>query len=355
MTNLRIGDRSIGRGAPVLIIAEIGVNHDGSVERALELVDLAADCGADAVKLQVFRAQTLLHRSCRLAAYQERSGAERDPAEMLRKYELSPDALRRISTHIRKRRLLPIATPFSPTDIPTLASLNLAAVKIASPDLVNRVLLQGAASLLLPFLVSTGAATLDEIDATVGWLRDWQTPFALLHCISSYPTEACDAHLSWIGDLHMRCGVHVGYSDHTTDTTCGAFAVAAGARFVERHLTYDCRAPGPDHSASSDPDRFARYVELIRQAEAMLGSPGKRVLSCEEDVRTVSRQSLILQRQVPARESICRDDLTVQRPGTGISAAEIDDVIGKRAVRDLPAGAMLSWEMIGGEPMRRSA
>jgi N,N'-diacetyllegionaminate synthase len=355
MTNLRVGDRFIGLDAPALIIAELGVNHDGSVDRALEMVDLAADCGADAVKLQVFRAQTLLHRSCRLAEYQERSGAPSDPAEMLRKFELPPDALRTIAAHIRKRGLLPVATPFSPTDIPTLATLNLAAVKIASPDLVNRVLLREATSLSLPLLLSTGAATLEEIDHTVGWLGEGQTPFALLHCISSYPTEAQDAHLSWISDLKTRFGVPIGFSDHTTDITCGALAVAAGARLIERHLTYNRSAPGPDHCASSDPEEFARYVTLIRAAEKMLGSGGKRVLPCEEDVRTVSRQSLILRRDVPARASICRDDLTVQRPGTGISAARIDDVLGKRATRDLRAGAMLTWEMIGGEPMRRSA
>ncbi len=355
MTNLRLGNRTIGPNAPVFIIAEIGVNHDGSLDRALELADLAADCGADAVKLQVFRAQTLLHRSCRLAEYQQRPGAARDPAEMLQKYELSAEALLTLADHIRKRNLLPIATPFSPADIPTLARLNLAAIKIASPDLVNLVLLREATSLSLPFLISTGAATIEEIDRTLDWLREWNTPFALLHCISSYPTETADTHLNWIGELQAMCDVPIGYSDHTTDTPCGALAIAAGARFVERHLTYDRTASGPDHSASSDPEQFARYVQLIRRAETMLGSRGKRVLACEEDVRSVSRQSLVLQRHVPARASICRADLTVQRPGTGISAARVDDLIGRQAMRDLPAGAMLTWEMIGGEPMRRSA
>jgi N,N'-diacetyllegionaminate synthase len=355
MTDLCLGTRTIGRDEPLFIIAEIGVNHDGSVDRALQLVDLAADCGADAVKLQVFRAETLLHRSCRLAEYQEQSGVAHDPAEMLKKYELSAEALLAVSDRIRKRSLLPIATPFSPADIPTLARMNLAAIKIASPDLVNRVLLREATSLSLPLLLSTGAATLEEVDRTLDWLREWKTPFALLHCISSYPTESQDAHLNWIGELQAMCDVPVGYSDHTTDTTCGALAVAAGARFVERHLTYDRDACGPDHSASGDPEQFARYVQLIRRAEMMLGSGRKRVLACEEDVRSVSRQSLVLQRHVPARATVCNADLTVQRPGTGISAARINEVIGLQAMRDLPAGAMLTWEMIGGEPMRRSA
>lgn len=352
---LLLGEKTIGPGSPVLVIAEIGVNHDGSADRAIELVNIAADCGADAVKLQVFDADRLLHRSCRLALYQERSGAPRDPAEMLKKYQLSASDLQRISRHIRDRGLLPIATPFSPTDVPTLETLDLAAVKIASPDLVNRVLLRCAAKLALPLLISTGAAALSEIDTTIGWLRDWKSQCALLHCISSYPTEAADANLAWIGELLARYAVPIGYSDHTTDTLGGALAVAAGATFVERHLTYDCAARGPDHAASSDPDAFAKYVKLIRQAEVMLGNGGKRVLPCEQDVRAVSRQSLVLQRDVPAGRMIGRDDLTAQRPGTGISAGRIEEFLGKRAARDLHAGTMLTWEMVGGESTLRSA
>jgi sialic acid synthase SpsE len=355
MTKLKLGGKLIGPGAPVLVIAEIGVNHDGSVERAIELVNIAADCGADAVKLQVFDAERLLHRSCQLAAYQERSGAPSDPAEMLKKYQLSSPGLQKISQHIRDRGLLPIATPFSPTDIPTIEQLNLAAVKIASPDLVNRVLLRVAAKLSLPLLLSSGGATLSEIDETVGWLREWESPFALLHCVSSYPAEAADANLAWIGELSERYDVPIGYSDHTIDTLGGGLAVAAGATFVERHVTYDCSAPGPDHAASSDPAAFAQYVRLIRQAHTMLGTRGKRVLPCEQDVRAVSRQSLVLQRNVGAGRIIGRDDLTAQRPGTGISAARIEEILGKRATRDLPAGSMLTWEMVGGETARRSA
>ncbi len=355
MTNLCIGEKSIGNDHPVLIIAEIGVNHDGSLDRALELVDLAAECGADAVKLQIFRADTLMHRSCRLAEYQSRAGVPRDPAKMLRGYELSHDALHTITSHIRSRGLVPLATPFSPGDIKTLASLGMAAVKIASPDLVNRVLLHSAANLSIPLLLSTGAATLEEIDTTMRWLGDWRIPFALLHCVSSYPTEARDAHLHWIGELRERYQVQIGYSDHTTDAFGGALAVAAGARFVERHLTYDCQAQGPDHAASSDPEQFATYVELIRQTETMLGSGGKRVLPCEEDVRSVSRQSLVLQAQVAAGQKIRREDITVQRPGTGISAALIEEVIGRRAVRDLSAGTLLEWQMIAPQESRRSA
>jgi sialic acid synthase SpsE len=336
---MNIGDKTIGPGEPVLVIAEIGVNHDGSVERALDLVQIAADCGADAVKLQIFRAQTLLHASCRLAAYQE--GCATDPAEMLRRYELSEDGLARIVNQIREIGLVPLATPFSPRDVETAAKLNLPAIKIASPDIVNRLLIEEAAKLERPMLLSTGAATMEEIEQAVGWMS---TPFALLHCVSSYPTAAADAHLGWIGELQRRFEAPIGYSDHQTDSISGALAVAAGACILERHLTYDRTACGPDHAASSDPADFARYVAGVRAAETMRGAGAKHVLDCERDVRSVSRQSLVLCRDVPAGREIVRNDLTVQRPGSGISPALVDSIVGRRTASDLSAGTMLQWD-----------
>lgn len=327
---MNIGDKTIGTAEPVLVIAEIGVNHDGSVERALELVRIAGQCGADAVKLQIFRAETLLHSSCRLAAYQE--GCAADPAEMLRRYELSADELKTVVDRIRAMGLLPLATPFSPADVATAAHLDLPAIKIASPDIVNRLLIEEAAKLERPMLLSTGAATMEEIEQSAGWMR---MPFALLHCVSSYPTSAADAHLGWIGELAQRFDVPIGYSDHLTDSIGGALAVAAGACFLERHLTYDRNAFGPDHAASSDPADFARYVHGVRIAETMRGVGPKRVLDCERDVRSVSRQSLVLHRDVPAGREIVREDLTVQRPGSGISPARVDSVVGRRAACDL--------------------
>src|SRR5205823_3593976 len=144
--------------------------------------------------------------------------------------------------------------------------------------------------------ISTGASTLEEIERAVGWLHELRAHFALLHCISSYPTESADANLCWIADLANRFNVPVGYSDHTTDVLAGALAAAAGAVVIEKHLTYDRSAAGPDHAASFDQGEFAEYVKLIRRAEKLRGSGGRRVLDVERDVRTVSRQSVVLRR-----------------------------------------------------------
>jgi N,N'-diacetyllegionaminate synthase len=330
----------------VLVIAEIGVNHDGSPAAAMELVHAAKRAGADAVKVQLFEAQRLVHPSAEFAEYQTSRTAEATPAEMLRRYELGDDAVRLLAGEARKLGLLFLATPFSPEDLKLIAALNLPAVKIASPDLVNKPLLRAAAELRRPLLISTGAATMEEVTRAVAWLRNWGADFALLHCVSSYPVPDEAAHLGWIGELGARFGVAVGYSDHSNEISAGALAVAAGASFIEKHLTLDRRAEGPDHAASFDVAQFAQYVRQIRRAEAMLGVGGKRVLDIEEDVRRVSRQSLVMKSDVPAGQTVSAAHLTVQRPGTGVPAAEIDRFAGRVAQRELRAGELASWDMV---------
>ena len=342
---MQIADRQIGHEHRTFVIAEIGVNHDGSVRRALELVDLAAAGGADAVKLQLFSADRLMNDAAQFATYQKSRVDAQSPAAMLRQYELSTLDTLRVVDAIRTRGLVPIATPFSLDDVDSVVSLNLPAIKIASPDLVNRPLLSRAAETGLPLLVSTGAATMGEVAIATDWLTDLRATFALLHCVSSYPTTQADANLQWIGEL-ARFGCTVGYSDHTTEPLAGALAVASGARIVEKHLTYDRGAAGPDHAASADPIGFAQYVNAIRLADAMRGVAGKRVLDCEQDVRKVSRQSLVVARALRAGERVVETDLIVQRPGLGIPAAQWPIAIGKTLRRDVPAGTMLSWEML---------
>lgn len=334
---MRIGP--IDTDQRVLVIAEIGVNHDGSVDRAIDLVRHAKSAGADAVKLQVFKAERLMNRAARFAEYQVGRTDAQDPVAMLRQYELSDESLAKIAGEASALGIAMIATPFSPEDVSRVVSVGAAAIKIASPDLVNMLLLQHACDAGLPLIVSTGAATAAEIETSVDWLRSRTNQFALLHCISSYPTPADDANLIWINDL-SRFGVVAGYSDHTDQLLAGAFAVAAGARIVEKHLTYDTEAVGPDHSASFEPREFGEYVAMIRLAERMRGTPGRRVLKCEEDVRSVSRQGLVAKRGIVGR-TIAIDDLTTQRPGPGVSQALLDAVVGRTPTRPIAAGQFI--------------
>jgi len=332
-----------GGGDRVLVIAELGVNHDGSPAKAIELTDAAATAGADAIKLQVFSAERLLNASAEFAAYQV--GLADSPRDMLRKYELKDDEFRRIAVYARRRGLAVIATPFSPEDVERIAAWDLSAVKIASPDLVNWPLLREAAAIGKPMLISTGAATMLEVKRTVSWLTEWHTTAALLHCVSAYPVEDELAHVSWMRELR-RFGCAVGYSDHTTDELAGAVAVAAGAAVIEKHLTLDRDASGPDHAASADAAGFSRYVKLIRRAEKLMGNGEKRVLEIERDVRRVSRQSVVARRGICAGAAIQEEDVTVQRPGIGIGAAEFPGVIGRAAQCDVAAGTILTEAML---------
>ena len=177
MSELRIDGRVIGPGQPTFVIAELGVNHDGSVQRALDLVRIAANCGADAVKLQLFRANILMHPSGGLAEYQKARVKDQSPVDMLRRYELPAADLRKIVALIRELKMIPLATPFSPADLETVENLRLPAIKIASPDVVNHPLLSAAAGLGRPLLISTGAAMIEEVDQAVQWVRQWRVPY----------------------------------------------------------------------------------------------------------------------------------------------------------------------------------
>lgn len=329
-----------GAPARVMVVAELGVNHDGSPEIALRLVDAAVAAGADAVKLQLYRAERLIHPSSAFAEYQKKSSGASSVIEMLRKYELSDADVKRILQYARQRGLVPLVTPFSPEDVALIAQLDMPAIKIASPDLVNWPLLRAAAGLGKPMLVSTGASTLDEVATAIRWLDSWGAQIVLMHCVSTYPAPGELANLSWITEL-AEFLLPVGYSDHTTQLLCGALSVAAGACVIEKHLTHDRAAAGPDHSASADPAEFKQYVSQIRQAEQFMGHRGKRVLAAEQDVRRVSRQSLVVRRDIQPGEKIAEQDLTVQRPGTGLPAAQLPSVVGRVVIRAVRAGEML--------------
>lgn len=330
------------RQAPprVCVIAEIGVNHDGRLDRALDLVQVAARAGADAVKLQLFDPRLLLSNQARLAVYQEgKAGTGGDVFSMLDQLKLCLDDMLAVRAAARRAGLAFIITPFSLENFDALQALDVDAVKIASPDAVNHPLLQLTASLGRPMIVSTGTANLKELEFVAELISD--RPSCLMQCVSSYPTPAEDAALGAIAVLARRFNLPVGYSDHTTDLMTGALAVTAGACVIEKHLTYNPAAPGPDHAASFDEANFTHYVQLIRRAAAMHGPAQKDSRPVEADVRNVSRQSICAKRDLPAGRLLRREDLTIKRPGTGIPAAQLDQTIGRQLRRAVKANDLL--------------
>lgn len=343
--DVRFDSARPGSAPRVWVIAEIGVNHDGESGRALELVAAAAEAGADAVKVQHFRPERLLAAGAGLATYQKRS--ERDAASMLGRLTLTLDELASVRDEARRRGLAVVATPFSLDDVAELGELGLDAVKIASPDVVNVPLLEAAAGLGLPMLVSTGAASLDEVVPAAVVLHRHGAAGALLQCVSSYPTPDEEAALSGIGVLASEFRLPVGYSDHTTSTHTGAMAVAAGACVLEKHLTYDRDASGPDHAASLDPQGFAEYVLETRWAQSVMGPWAKRVHEGETEVRRLCRQSLYAARPLRRGEALRREDVTIRRPAAGLSAADLERALGCTLARDVGQGDAITAAAVG--------
>ncbi len=335
-----IEDRAIGPGLEPYIIAEIGVNHDGDERCGRELVRMAMHAGADAVKFQLFEADRLLSADSTLARYQEAAGAV-DPRELLRALAMSVDSLRPLCREARDCGLQVIVTVFSDTLVTAAESLDVSAYKTASPDIVHRPLLDALVATGRPIVVSTGAASMDEVLRAGSWLRG--ASVAYLQCVSSYPTPEEDASLAGIAALGRATGAVIGYSDHTIAIDTGALAVAAGASILEKHLTHDRNARGPDHSSSLDPQQFAQYVLGARRAHRMLGD-GKHVLAAEADVRCVSRQSLVTTRRLASGHALTMDDVTVKRPGIGIAPYRLSETIGRRLKREVGADRVLRDE-----------
>ena len=357
-----IGERQIGRGHEVYVIAEAGVNHNGSVERALKMCDAAVVAGADAVKFQVYRTDRLVSSAARRAKYQQANTGQAGPQhEMLRDLELTPEDFTRLAGHCRRIGIEFLASPFDSASLQLLVDIGVRAIKIASPELTDLPLLRSAAAAGLPLIVSTGAACFEEIEEAVRVIHDEGcTELILLHCVTVYPTPFELQNLSAIRTLGDRFGVVVGYSDHSLEVESGRLAVAVGASLLEKHFTLNRDDVGPDHRMSLEPDDLAAYVRVAREAaggleeiiakderaRSALGDGAKQPHILEEDAREVSRKSLGASVDIAEGTVIAREMLTTLRPATGIAPGRMDDVVGATARVDIVAGEILKREML---------
>lgn len=346
--HVTIAGRRVGPGEATLIVAEAGVNHNGCVETALRLVDAAAEAGADAVKFQMFKASELATDSAPTAPYQKERCGEGSQKEMLSRLELTMEDFNRIRRRCDDRSILFVATPFGKADLARLVELTPAAVKIASTDLTNTPLLDAAAATGLPMILSTGAATAEEIHVIARHLRqlDAVGRVVLLHCVSCYPTPLSVVNLRAIAALQRDFETPVGLSDHTTSVAMGGWAVAAGACALEKHFTMDPSAPGPDQSMSLDPGQLARYIAGARESATALGDGRIGMTELETEVREIARKSVVAAVDIAAGAKLSPDMLTLKRPGTGIPAIELEGLIGLRAAADIPSDTILSWKMV---------
>ena len=314
------------------IIAEAGVNHNGSLENAIKLVDKAYESGADCIKFQAFSADELV--------------IKKEPQyEMLSKLELSEEDFEQMMLCSKNRRLEFLATPFSVKWVEILYELGVAGFKISSGSINSLNLLEAVAKTNLPVILSTGMSNMVDVSIAVRILRNNGCgDLSLLHCVSLYPTPIDKANLFAMHDLKKEFNVSVGFSDHTTDVNIGALAVAAGASILEKHFTLDKNMEGPDHKASLSPEELGEYIKFARLSSIICGEETKMILLEEKETKKVAQSSLVAKRFIKKGEEIFKDMLAEKRPSTGISPMDIDKVIGKITIKDIGIDEALKYE-----------
>lgn len=318
------------------IIAEIGVNHNGDMGIARDLIDAAANAGADAAKVQTFKAEGLILKGTSTVGYQKANSGHDDQFELLKSLELSHDQHRELVDHCDARGIEFMSTAFDLDSLQFLLDLGIKRIKIPSGEITNTPLVQLAAKAQLPMIISTGMATLDEVEACVQTVRKiwngmaFDGDLCVLHCTTAYPTELADVNLAAMGTMKAALSEAVGYSDHTAGILVPPLAVAAGARIIEKHITLNRTMVGPDHAASIEPAELARMVTDIRQVECVLGDGVKVPQPSERETRALVRKGLKFARDLPGGHIISREDLVPLRPETGLPPVRLDSLIGRQ-------------------------
>lgn len=348
LATIYIDGRQIGPGQPCFIIAEAGVNHNGDVEMAHRLVDVAVQAKADAVKFQSFKAGRVVVPDAPKADYQlQITDRAESQLEMLRRLELSPEVHRALMDYCRKKGILFLSTPFDEESADFLNGIGMPAYKVPSGEITNLPFIAHIASKQKPMIASTGMSSLDEVEAAVRAIRGvGNEELILLHCVSSYPAAPADANLRAMHTMAAKFNLPVGYSDHTLGIEVALAAVALGACVIEKHFTLDRNLPGPDHRASLEPNELVALVRGIRVVEAAMGHGRKEPVPCEASTSAVARKSLVAARDIPAGTTLTEELIAIKRPGTGLPPAMLSQVVGRIARRDIAAGSLLNPEML---------
>lgn len=333
-------------GKKVILIAEAGVNHNGDFSRAIELIDAAAECGADYIKFQTFKAKNIAINSASLAVYQRQNVSEPNQQSMLEKLELDYSWHQKLIDHASLRSIKFMTSPFDVCSAKFVASLDLETIKIPSGEITNLPLLRFLGGLNKKIIMSTGMATVGEIDNALRVLYVGgasKENITVLQCTTDYPAHLRDVNLRAMKTLQLCFDVSVGYSDHTEGIAVAIAATALGASVIEKHLTLDRSLPGPDHCASIEPNDFAQLVKSVRQVELALGAATKVPSKAELDNRSVVRKSLVAKMDINKGDVFTLKNLTVKRPGKGISPMLIDELLGKKAIKKFNRDDLIEW------------
>ena len=330
----------------VYIIAEAGVNHNGSMENAIKMIDAAKACGCDCIKFQTFKADALVTHKAQKAEYQIENTQNSDSQyEMLKKLELSYDDFTELKIYCEKVGIDFMSTPFDEESVEVLEKIGTKTYKLSSGDITNKQLLQYVARKNKPMIISTGMCTLDEVREAIEWIEQTgNKKLTILHCTSNYPTPYEDVNMNAMLTLKKEFCYPIGYSDHTKGYVIPIMAVAMGAGIIEKHFTLDKNMEGPDHKASLDVNELKEMVEAIRIVEKAMGNGVKQPAKSELSTRNVARKSVILMHAVEKGTVLAREYLGIKRPGNGLEPKYIDNLIGKTVIRDMDCEELITWE-----------
>jgi N-acetylneuraminate synthase len=345
---IKIAEKYVGAGHPCFIIAEAGVNHNGDLELARQLVDVAVASGSDAVKFQTYTTEKVMSRLAPKAEYQlQTTEVKESQFEMSKGLELPLEAFQDLKAYCDRLGILFLSSPFDEDSIDLLASLGVAAFKVPSGEITNLPYLTRMAKYGRPMIVSTGMAYLSEVETAVQTIeKAGNRQYALLHCVSNYPADPANINLRAMHTLSRAFDMPSGYSDHTPGIEIPLAAVAMGACVVEKHFTTDRNLPGPDQLASLEPTELTAMVQGIRTVESAIGNGRKDPAASEANTAAVARKSLVAARNIPANTKLTEELIAIKRPGTGLAPVQRDNLLGRTTIVDISEDSLLTWEML---------
>ncbi|KKQ57704.1 MAG: N-acetylneuraminate synthase [Parcubacteria group bacterium GW2011_GWA2_38_13] len=344
---IKIHNKTIGYKHPVFIIAEAGVNHNGRLDLALNLVDAVSESGADAIKFQTWKAEQLTTKSAKMAAYQKKNmGVEKSQFDMLKGLELREDFFEPIMKRCREKNLIFLSTPhggFEAVDF--LEKLDIPAYKFGSGDLTNIPVLEHAARYQRPMIIGTGMANMDEVKNAIDCIKNQgNNDIIALHCTTNYPCPPNEINLMALITMKKKLDVLVGYSDHTLGIQTPIMSATLGACVIEKHITLDRDMPGPDHLASTEPDEFKKMVDALRLVKTILGSNQKKPNQSEIAIMEIAKKSIVSTKNIKKGEVFTKNNIGIKRPGNGIEPRFYFDILGKISKTDVAEDSLIQKE-----------
>ena len=344
-----IDGRTIGQNSAIFLIAEAGVNHNGDLTIAKQLIDVAANSNVDAIKFQTFITENVLLIDTPKVKYQKESKNDNQTLyEMVKNYEFNKEDFRVLKEYCNEKGIIFLSTPYDETSLDWLEDLNISAYKIGSGDMNNYYLLKLICSKKKPILLSTGMATLEEVKETIEFLnKNMAKDIVLFQCTTNYPSDFETLNLNVIDTYRKEFpDLILGFSDHSLGISASIGAAAKGVKMIEKHITIDKDLPGPDHKASLDPAELKNWVDEIRNIEKALGSYKKKPSKIEIETAKSARRSIVSLRELKKGQQIREEDITTKRPGTGIPASYYFKILGKKIINDVVIDSIITWEDI---------